>query len=155
MGLGLVTLTGWPGFGLDLRGFRPDWPLTLTLWLALRAEFNLALGGAFIFGLGQGYLTLAPPGLFSLKLMVGVLIVRLVVRKLEISGTFLTLLALTLSGLLSLGLEPWLLELTASQPFLARPTAHLVARTALLTALTIIPIFAFWDRLFRPPLKQN
>jgi hypothetical protein len=123
--------------------------LILTIWLSFRTESPVAFLGAFLLGLGFGYLTIAPPGLFSLKLLVGVLILRLIAYKLDVRGAFLVLITLLLSLLLNLVLEPWLLELGG----LTLPTvlaAPLVARTALVTALAVIPSLAILDRFFRP-----
>jgi hypothetical protein len=158
LGLFLTALTGQPETGLALSGWRPDWPFLLTLFLALRAELGLAYGGAFFFGLFQGYPTLASPGLFSLKLMVGVLIARGIASKLEIGGFFpLTILALTLFGALAVGLEPWLLNLTwpfSRYSFLSGETLVLSAREGLATAFFVGPVFFVLDRLIRPQDTQ-
>ncbi|MDR2141187.1 MAG: rod shape-determining protein MreD [Deltaproteobacteria bacterium] len=150
----LTAVTGFPRAGLYLNGWRPDWAFLLTLFLALRTESWLAYLGAFVLGFFQGYLSLAPPGLFCLKLALGVLITRGLARKLELKGFLpLSLLALCLGGALGLGLEPWLLGLTQSQPsyqFLNEPTLIIAARTVFVSALGVAPFFRLLDRLFHP-----
>ncbi|MDR0549917.1 MAG: hypothetical protein LBI10_10980 [Deltaproteobacteria bacterium] len=151
----LTALTGRAEVGVALAGFRPEWPFLLTLYLSLRTEGYLAYIGAFYFGLFQGYLSPTPPGLYSLKLLVGVLIVRGVIRKLELGGAgSLFLLTLGVYGGLAGGLEPWLLGLVKpapkAAPYLTAETLLLTARICLITALACPLVFGILDRLFKP-----
>ncbi|MDR1085694.1 MAG: hypothetical protein LBP22_12805 [Deltaproteobacteria bacterium] len=153
----LTVFTGWPRAGLYLKGWRPDWLLILTLFLCLRAELYAAYLGAFIFGFFYSYLSLAPAGLFSLKLMAGVLITRFIVSKLELGRTSpKILLVLGLQLALSLGLEPMLLKLVHPHiiyQFLSEETLLQTVRTGIVTALFTGPVFAFLDLIIRP--KDN
>jgi rod shape-determining protein MreD len=157
LGLFFIVLTGWPWAGLYLVGWRPDWLLILTLYLCLRAESYVAYLGAFIFGFFQSYISLAPPGAFSLKLMVGVLITRLLIRKLELGRTSPKIfLVLGLHLGLNAGFEPYLLNLVQPQlryQFLSEQTLILTTRTGLVTALFIGPLFGILDYFIRP--KDN
>jgi hypothetical protein len=152
-----VALTGLAPLGLNLRGFSPDWLLILVLFLALRAAPETAYLGAFLFGWAEGYLSLAPPGFFPLKLMIGVLIARGVVRKLEVTGLFpVALLTFILGEALKAGFEPWLLGLvtaSARRPFLTAETLILATRASLTTALIAGPVFSLLDSWFKPQGK--
>jgi rod shape-determining protein MreD len=159
LGLGLTVLTAWPGAGIGLRGWRPEWPLLLTVYLSLRTETPAACTGAFGLGLFQNYTSLAPGGLFSLKLMLGVLITRLLIRKLEFERTSARiLLVLGLHLTLTAGLEQFLLNLVQPNPrhpYLSRETLILIARTGLVSALAASPLFGLLDRLLGPKDKDQ
>ncbi|MDR2404840.1 MAG: hypothetical protein LBE27_00525 [Deltaproteobacteria bacterium] len=152
MALGLILNFFYAAFKARFSGlvYFPDILILLTLWVALRTDLFISTLSLFILGFFLDSLSLAPPGIMPLNLVLLAFVVNLLSRVLEFASNFYIMcLSFFIFSLSNLAIYPLLIYISyGNLPFdVISHYFSIYCAQGVLTALAAPVAFWFLDGL--------